>query len=108
MIEAKRKSLRENLQGIFAISYGFRSRDEELIFNLCEQKIIPYIQKITHIALFPYEIELIREMAERTGENAPLEDDSNYFTPINRRSCAKSEIRKKHKKSGECFFTGND
>ena len=80
--EAKTKILRENLQGIFAISCGFRSRDEELIFNLCEQKIIPYIQKITHIALFPYEMELIREMAERTGENAPLEDDSNYSKVI--------------------------
>lgn len=80
--EAKTKILRENLQGIFAISCGFRSRDEELIFNLCEQKIIPYIQKITHIALFPYEMELIRKMAEQAGENAPLKDDSNYSKVI--------------------------
>lgn len=76
--EANTNILRQNLQGIFAISCGFRSRDEELIFNLCEQKIISYIQKITHIALFPYEMELVRKMTEQAGKSEPLEDDRNY------------------------------
>lgn len=68
--------LRKHLRDEFSISRGFNSRDEELIFNLCEEKLEPYIQKISHIALFPHEMDLIRKLSE--GEEDPaasLEDD---------------------------------
>lgn len=68
--------LRTHLRDEFSISRGFNGRDEELIFNLCEEKLEPYIQKISHIALFPHEMDLIRKLSE--GEEDPaasLEDD---------------------------------
>lgn len=68
--------LRTHLRNEFSISRGFNGRDEELIFNLCEEKLEPYIQKISHIALFPHEMDLIRKLSE--GEEDPaasLEDD---------------------------------
>ena len=68
--------LRKHLRDEFAISRGFSGRDEELIFNLCEEKLVPYIQKISHIALFPHEMELIRKLSGRDEDPAPsLEDD---------------------------------
>jgi len=73
----KTKFLREQLQGVFAMSCGFNDKDEELIFNLCEEEIVPYIKKITHISLFPKEMKLIRETVEQTRVSASLEDDRN-------------------------------
>ena len=69
--------LRKYLRDEFSISRGFNSRDEELIFNICEEKLVPYIQKISHIALFPQEMELIRKLSRLVEEDsAPsLEDD---------------------------------
>ena len=68
--------LRTHLRDEFSISRGFNGRDEELIFNLCEEKLEPYIQKISHIALFPHEMDLIRKLSEGEEDPAPsLEDD---------------------------------
>lgn len=68
--------LRKHLRDEFSISRGFNGRDEELIFNLCEEKLEPYIQKISHIALFPHEMNLIRNLSEGEEDSAPsLEDD---------------------------------
>lgn len=70
--------LRKHLRDEFAISRGFNGRDEELIFNLCEEKLVPYIQKISHIALFPHEMDLIRKLSGWDEDPVPfVEDDNN-------------------------------
>lgn len=72
--EAKAEILRKNLRDVFEISRGFEGGDEELIFCLCEEKIVPYIQRISHIALFPSEMEMIRKTAKQPGEGSLAEN----------------------------------
>ncbi|MCR4642767.1 MAG: tetratricopeptide repeat protein [Lachnospiraceae bacterium] len=67
--------LRNKLKGVFEETLGFSGKDEELIYSLCEGNIASYIQKISHIALYPDEIRLIRKTVEHSAAGDFVRDD---------------------------------